>query len=255
MIEQKTDTLPMGEYYVTYKEKEKQGVHVYYTIEYFRLNPKTGLKEKSFELKPFIQLNERMGNVAEPATEHFLTKDIYTHITYAELDNNAKENAGDEYQAPKTQQLAIGDTFVTSNSFVILEGLNKDLDREKYHLHPTDLAVAAQLRIEDINRKNYRSEPIFLIRDLMIYTQDSYLDELGLKFTFNKIDPSTGKIDLSVSEKKENKRDFVIMKAIIFPGINILWLGCILMIIGSLMAVRKMLRKNRRNNSAENTAS
>lgn len=256
MIEQKTDTLPMGEYFVTYKEKDKQGVHVYYTIEYFKLNPVTGIKEKAFELKPFIQLNDRMGNVAEPATRHFLSKDIYTHITYAELDNSKKEpQADDDFQAPKNQQLAIGDTFVTSNSFVILEGLNKDLDREKLHLHETDLAVAAQLRIEDVNRKIYHSEPIFLIRELAVYTQDSYLEELGLKFAFNKIDPSTGKIDLSISEKKTNKRDFVIMKAIIFPGINILWLGCFMMILGSLMTLRKRIRQNRAARSAEKTVS
>ena len=197
-----------------------------------------------------------MGNVAEPATRHFLSKDIYTHITYAELDNSKKEpQADDEFQAPKNQQLAIGDTFVTSNSFVILEGLNKDLDREKLHLHETDLAVAAQLRIEDVNRKIYHSEPIFLIRELAVYTQDSYLEELGLKFAFNKIDPSTGKIDLSISEKKTNKRDFVIMKAIIFPGINILWLGCFMMILGSLMTLRKRIRQNRAARSAEKTVS
>lgn len=141
--------------------------------------------------------------------------------------------------------MAIGDTFVTSNSFVILEGLNKDLDKEKYHLEANDLAVAAQLRIEDVNRNIYRSEPIFLIRDMAIYTQDAFLDEMGLKFTFDKIDPNTGKITLSVSEKKANKKDFVIMKAIIFPGINILWMGCFLMIIGSLMALRKRIRKNK----------
>ncbi|MBK7850980.1 MAG: hypothetical protein IPJ66_07525 [Bacteroidetes bacterium] len=80
---------------------------------------------------------------------------------------------------------------------------------------------------------------------MAIYTQDAFLDEMGLKFTFDKIDPNTGKITLSVSEKKTNKKDFVIMKAIIFPGINILWLGCFLMIIGSLMALRKRIRKNK----------
>lgn len=245
MIEQKSDTLPMGNYYVTYQKSEKEGVHVYYTIEYFQVNAQTGKKEKAFELRPFIQLNERMGNVAEPATKHFLTKDIYTHITYAELENTKKPDGESDYQAAKEQQLAIGDTFVTSNSFVILEGLNKDLDKEKYHLEANDLAVAAQLRIEDVNRKIYRSEPVFLIRDMAIYTQDAFLDEMGLKFTFDKIDPNTGKITLSVSEKKANKKDFVIMKAIIFPGINILWMGCFLMIIGSLMALRKRIRKNK----------
>ncbi|MFN8165205.1 MAG: hypothetical protein U0X76_03285 [Bacteroidia bacterium] len=131
--------------------------------------------------------------------------------------------------------------LVTSNSFVILKELNKTPDREKYHLNQNDLAVTAVLSIEDINRKIYTAEPLFVIRDLNIFTLDDYVPDLGLRFTFDKIDPATGKIELKVAERKSNKKDFVIMKAIIFPGINILWIGCLLMIIGSFVAIRKRI--------------
>jgi cytochrome c biogenesis factor len=40
------------------------------------------------------------------------------------------------------------------------------------------------------------------------------------------------------------------MKAIIFPGINILWTGCILMAIGTAMAVYQRIRKKGRKNEA-----
>src|SRR5205807_8345338 len=50
MIEQRTDTLPMGNYYVVYKGKEQQGVNIHYTIEYFKENKTTDEKEKAFEL-------------------------------------------------------------------------------------------------------------------------------------------------------------------------------------------------------------
>ena len=243
LIEQQTDTLPMGRYYVTYKGKEQIGVNVYYTIEYFELNPSTGKKEKAFELKPVYQLNERMGNVSEPSTRHFLTKDIYTHLTYVDLNNIESQAEPGEYQIAKTQTIAIGDTFMTSNSFVIFEGFNKDIDRSEFGLHDSDLAVGARLRIEDMNRNHYTSQPVFIIKNYNSYSKESVLDSLGLKFSFSKIDPVTGKIDLLVSEKKSNHRDFIIMKAVIFPGINILWTGCFLMIIGSIMAIRKRVRK------------
>ena len=240
MIEAMNDTLPMGEYYVSYSGREQKGVNVHFNINYFKQNPATGQKELQFTLQPLVQLNERMGNVAEPATKHFLTKDIYTHITFAELaDKN--ETSDSDYQAPKARMLAVGDTFVTSNSFVILKELNKTPDREKYHLNQNDLAVTAVLSIEDINRKIYTAEPLFVIRDLNIFTLDDYVPDLGLRFTFDKIDPATGKIELKVAERKSNKKDFVIMKAIIFPGINILWIGCLLMIIGSFVAIRKRI--------------
>ena len=89
MLEQGLDTLPMGPYYVTYTGKEQEGIHVYYKIGYFTQD-ETGQKQQAFELRPFVQLNERMGNVAEPATKHFLTRDIYTHITYAELEKKVR---------------------------------------------------------------------------------------------------------------------------------------------------------------------
>ena len=251
MIEQKVDTLPMGNYYVTYAGRERKGVNVFFNIEYFKINPANGNKEKQFVLQPFVQINERRGNVAEPATEHFLTRDIYTHITYAEIEKtDGQHSEGDheeDYQMPKKQNLAIGDTFITSNSFVILKGLNKNIDRKELNLKDSDIVVGADLEIQDINKKIYTSQPIFMIHDFSVYTKDAVLTELGLKFNFEKIDPATGKIELSVAEKKSNKSDFVIMKAIIFPGINILWTGCILMIIGSVVAIRKRIKQNKKS--------
>ncbi len=241
LIEYRNDTLPMGDYHVTYSAKEQIGVNVYYTIEYFKVNPQTGKKEKAFDLKPFIQLNERMGNVAEPATKHFLGKDIYTHITYAELDKPSGEKANEDYLEPTQKSISIGDTIDSSNSFIILEGLNRNVDKESLHLEDKDIAVGATLKIIDVNNKIYSAEPIFLIRDFSIYNQDAEIPELGLKISFDKIDPATGKIELSVFEKKSNKRNFIIMKAIIFPGINILWIGCLLMMIGTFIAIRKRI--------------
>ncbi|MFM2206257.1 MAG: hypothetical protein RL213_232 [Bacteroidota bacterium] len=241
MIELGTDTLPMGDYLVTFSGKEKEGYHIYYNIDYFTVDERTGAKEKAFRLRPFVQLNERMGNVAEPATKHFLAKDIYTHVTYAETEGRKTDTS--EYQPAKEHELAIGDTFFTSNSYVILQGLKKDLDKERYHLGANDVAVSAVLLVEDLNRTRHTVEPVFLIRDLSIYTLPETVDELGLKFEFDKVDPQTGKIRIMHSEKKSNKKEFIIMKAIVFPGINILWTGCLLMIIGSVMAIRQRISK------------
>jgi cytochrome c-type biogenesis protein CcmF len=242
MIEAQTDTLPMGEYFVTYSGKEKDINNIYYNIDYFKVNDRTGIKEKAFRLQPLVQLNERMGNVAEPSTKHFWNKDIYTHVTYAEVES-ANDTAG--YQKAKDHLIAIGDTFFTSNSYVILTGLDKNLDRAKYHLEEKDVAVAAQLTIEDLNKKRYQVNPVFLIHDFSIFTQPSEVPELGLMLEFNKIDPQSGKVQISSAEKKSNKKEFIIMKAIIFPWINILWIGCLLMIIGSILAIRQRLSNNR----------
>jgi cytochrome c-type biogenesis protein CcmF len=234
------DTLAMGEYYVTYKGKEKEGFNQYYEVEYLKANHKAGGFSKEFSLKPFIQLNERMGNVSEPATRHFLHKDIYTHVTYAEMDN---KNQVDEkgYKEPKKHLLAVGDTIVLSNSLFTLLEIDKAVDKKSNALTESDIALGLKIKVTDINKKDYLIEPLFIIRGNEKITVPAELDKLGLKFDFTSIDTQANKFEVNLSEKKSNSREFIIMKALIFPGINILWIGCIMMFIGTWIAIRKQI--------------
>jgi len=237
------DTLAMGNYYVTYSNKHKEGVNIYYTIDYYKANHQTGKMELAFSLKPIVQTNPSMGNVSEPATKHFIDKDIYTHITYAELEEDNKENTADAYKKPAEHKIKVGDTLSTSNSLVVFTALNKEVDKKALLLNDEDIAVEAQLTIIDINKKVRIASPVFIIKGQTPYSKDAEVADLGLKFTFSNILPDENKITLNVAEKKNNSRDFVIMKAIIFPQINILWLGCVFMIIGTLIAIRKRFKQ------------
>jgi cytochrome c-type biogenesis protein CcmF len=244
----KGDTLQMANYFITYSGKEQKGVNVYYNIDYLRPDFETGKLHHEFTLKPTVQLNPRMGNVSEPDTRHFLTRDIYTHVTYADLESLEKPETSREYLEPVVHTVAIGDTISASNALILVTGLSQNLDRESMGLKENDIAVGAELKIMDVNKKIYNLTPVFTIRDRSVFAKELPVEELGLKIAFRKIDPETGKIDIAVSERKDNKREFIIMKAIIFPYINILWTGCILLVVGSLMAIRKRFRDNRRLN-------
>lgn len=235
------DTLPMGNYFVTYKGKKRQGVNVYYEIEYFTRNQNTLRLEKIFSLKPVVQLNDKMGNVAEPDTKHFLTEDIYTHIVYADLED--AKHPESQYKIT-TKSITVGDTIMTNNCFVILTAINKNVDTTSMNLSKTDIAVGATLQIIDMQKKEYTAEPIYVLKDNIVYGKEAVIDTLGLKFIFNKITPETGKIDIVTAEDRANIRDFVIMKAIVFPYINLLWLGAVLFIIGSVLAIRKRIKKS-----------
>ena len=237
------DTLAMGEYYVIYTGKHKEGVNIYYSIDYYKANHEKGKLEKQFSLTPIVQINPRMGNVSEPATKRFIDKDIYTHITYAEMEDDNKENSEDAYKQPSEHKIKVGDTLSTSNSLVILTALNKDVDKKALLLNEEDIAVEAQLTIIDVNKKVRSANPVFIIKGQTPFSKDVTVADLGLKFSFANIIPDENKIALNIYEKKSNSKDFVIMKAIIFPGINILWTGCILMIIGSLVTIRKRFKK------------
>jgi len=238
------DTLNMGNYFVTYTGKSKEGINIYFNVDYLSKDA-SGKFKKEFTLRPLVQTNPRMGNVAEPDTRHFLTRDIYTHVTYADLEvddskNNNKEN---EYLPAKTNVIAVGDTIFASNSFIILDSLDLHVDREKYKLAEKDIAVGAQFKVLDINKKQYFLNPLYVIRNNMVQPVEANLDALGLKLMFWKINPENGKIEIALSEKKSNKKDFIVMEAIIFPFINTLWTGCIVMIIGTILAIRQRIKR------------
>lgn len=240
----KGDTLPMGGYLVSYKGKEKAGVNIYYNIDYYK--QQTGGKvTKEFTLRPVIQTNPRMGNVSEPDTRHYLDKDIYTHITYANLDDlEDGHQHEDQYKKPVTKTVSIGDTISTSNSLIVVRGINKELSASQLgELANADIAISAVLNIIDINKKEHIAQPIMAIKGNMIYSKEALVEELGLKLIFEKINPDNGKLDLVIAEKKSNAKEFIIMKAIVFPYINLLWLGAVLLIIGTLLAIRKRLQQ------------
>jgi cytochrome c-type biogenesis protein CcmF len=242
---QRNDTVQMGDYFITYKGTEKEGVNIFYNVDYFKKDEKGNFYD-DFTLRPTIQINPRMGNVAEPDTRHFLTKDIYTHITYADLDNAGEhKNASEEYKEPHNNNISVGDTFFTTNSIVVLEKLNTAIDKEKFNISKAQIAAGAVLKIYDVSGKVSEAMPIYYITDSIENTIEATVEELGLRFAFWQVNPSTGKIDISVSEKAADKKDFIVMKAIVFPYINILWTGCLIMIIGTILAIRHRLKKNK----------
>ncbi len=240
------DTVKMGAYSVTYKGSRKEGINQYYDVEYLEKD-ESGKYTSAFILSPRLQLNARMGNVAEPDTRHFLTEDIYTHITYADLETAKNEDQKVKvggYQEPHNNSIAIGDTFFTSNSIVVLEKLIKSLDKAKLGIPDAEIAVGAGLKVFDVFGKVMEVMPVYYITGTTPGTLEATLDELGLRFAFWKINPETGKVDIAVSEKKQEKKEFIVMKAIVFPYINVLWMGCLIMIIGTVMAVRKRLKRS-----------
>ncbi|MDF2436295.1 MAG: cytochrome biosis protein [Bacteroidota bacterium] len=238
------DTLPMGNYFVTFKGRRQEGINVHFDVDYFTKTNNTYTKE--FTLSPLFQINPRMGNVPEPDTRHFMTFDIYTHVTYALIESPkaSMEKSNDEYTAAKNVTMKTGDTVFSSNAIIILDSLSTNFDKTKYNIGNEDIAVMAHFRVLDIIKK-YQANPIFVIHENSIQPIASKVDELGLQFMFWKINPEDGKIEISVQEKKSNIKDFIVMQAMIFPYINILWMGCIIMALGTFMAILERIRKTK----------
>jgi cytochrome c-type biogenesis protein CcmF len=234
----------MGPYYVAFKGKTQEGLNHYFQVDYFSKQENGKLKFE-FVLKPFVQTNPKMGNAAEPDTRHYWNKDVYTHITYADLSQlKGEEESSQDYKNTTNHSIATGDTIFTANSIVILEALFKDVKKEQFNLSDSDIAVGAKIRVIDVKSQVRYAYPIFVISGNLTNSISSKIDTLGLKFDFTGLDPETGKVDIVVAEKEDAASKFIVMKAIIFPYINLLWMGCLIMIIGTMMAVVGRLMKN-----------
>ena len=218
------------------------GINVNFKVDYFF---KTGNSYvKQFELFPHIQLNKRMGNAAEPDTRHFLTYDVYTHISYAADLNVRQAKADTGYAEPQNNVIHLHDSLFASNSIIVLDSLKTNISKEEYTKNDSSIWVTAVLRAIDIHKNiRYVYPKYHLQKDKILSVSDS-IPALGLRFTFWKINPDNGSVEIFLSERKTNEKDFIVMEAYMFPYINVLWLGCILMVIGTAMAVWQRIRVN-----------
>lgn len=241
----KGDTLPIGNYLVTYKGKERKGIDVFFNMDYFTKD-KEGKLVKAFELSPMVQDNPRMGQASNPDTKHFIGSDIYTHITYADLADNieAKANA---YKVPTNFVGHMHDTIFADNAIIKIDSITTNLTEQQYSENDSLLIVTAVLKATDVNGKVYRATPKYILKNNNVLPDEFELEELGLKFIFWKINPQEGSVEIQMSEKVNNTKEFVVLEAYMFPFINVLWLGCLIMIIGTIVAIIERSRKNKLN--------
>ena len=103
---------------------------------------------------------------------------------------------------------------------------------------PNDAAVRARVRVLDKNGEHILS-PIFIIKDRMVGRQAETSDELGIRIQLNEINPQTGKFTFAVNR---TQRDYIVMKALEKPLINLLWIGSLIVVLGFLIATIRRYR-------------
>ncbi len=231
----------MGRYTVTYVSDTTVAPNTFYKLNFKVIDEKTGNIKENFDLNPHVQVNEKMGLIASPDTKHYLTTDIYTHITSAP---DKQEQHGDHeghseeenYKAPRIVNVRTGDTLHTSSGIVTVKNLNPGPVAKDLVLSSSDVAVGLPLEI-DLNGKIYKTEPIFLVKGKNTFDFARTIDDLGLRFRFTKVLPEQQRAELQVFEKPQQAKDWVVFKSIEFPFINLYWLGLIVMVIGFLISI------------------
>lgn len=235
------DTLPMGPYLVAYKGKRKEGINYMFDVEYFKLG-KDNKPEYEFTLSPRVQDNPRMGRSPEPDTKHYLNRDVYTHVTYGVMEMDTTKTFLNGYSDAKNYVGHVGDTIIASNALVVIDSIRANKTQEEYLKNDSTLIVTAVLKAITSQSKIYYAHPEYIIKNNVVIPKEDTISALGLKFVFWKINPQEGSVEITLSEKNSNTKDFIVMEAYLFPHINILWIGCIIMAIGTGIAVRERLK-------------
>lgn len=235
------DTLPMGPYLVTYKGKRKEGINYMFDVDYFKFG-KENKPEYEFTLSPRVQDNPRMGRSPEPDTKHYLNRDVYTHVTYGVMEMDTSKAFLNGYSDAKNYVGHVGDTIIASNALVVIDSIRANKTQEEYLKNDSTLIVTAVLKAITSQSKIYYANPEYIIKNNVVIPKEDTISALGLKFVFWKINPQEGSVEITLSEKNSNTKDFIVMEAYLFPHINILWVGCIIMAIGTGIAVRERLK-------------
>ncbi len=240
----KNTPVTMGKYQVTYVGDSIAPPNHYFKVQYKRFD-ESGKVVEEFTLKPNAQANRKMGLISSPDTRHYLFSDIYTHvnmanaITYdetAEAEGHEGEDDDSKYEAPLVYEVAVGDTLPFREGYALLKSINRINKVKSIELNEKDVAVEAAIEVVS-NGKKYDAKPIYLIKSNNVFDFASKVEDLGVKFRFTKIVPEKNTVEVTLYQLPPGERKYIVMRAIQFPYINLLWAGTIIMVIGTLMAI------------------
>ena len=244
----KDRAVQLKEYYVVYSNRVTNGAETSYQVDFYQDGQK---KDKLFSLSPTIKQNEKMGAVFNPSTHNFIGKDVFTYVSHAELvgdDNLIAANNDNSTNADiPTETMNLLNFTLVSKQTIGLKGQLKfgsnTITLDSIWLNLKDKAyknvdIMARLNVAHPTLGNRKVTCIFIKRGDMYFNQDAIIPQFGMGLRFEMTSDKKNNIELGVYEQKP---DFIVLKAIVFPWMNILWLGALIMFTGFILSLYKRL--------------
>jgi cytochrome c-type biogenesis protein CcmF len=167
----------------------------------------------------------------------------YYRVNYKVIDQKTGQTTEEFDLYPNAQQnakmrqiIASPDSIRVRDAIIREKSVNRQAKIQNIPLSKGDLSVALNLEVLAGN-KTYQVEPAFLIKGNNSYDFGKTIDELGMKLRFTNILPKEDKLELSIYQKPKAEKNWIVMKAIMFPYINLFWAGAIIMTIGFLLSI------------------
>ncbi|MFD2784798.1 cytochrome c biogenesis protein CcsA [Hymenobacter rubripertinctus] len=223
----------------------KRGDELYYkagdTLEilpentYYRVEYQDRKTKEKFVLYPRAQVNEQMGGLlASPDIKKFADHDIYSHISAVPPIDKEKD-----WSEVQEYVLSVGDTIVLNDYIAVFRGVEPAHQTAGLGLNKDDLAIQGDFLVYG-EKKQYHVHPMFVVRNRLIGRVPDEVEDLGLRLSFLNVDTQQSKFTFGVST---TQKDYIILKAVEKPFINLLWSGTLLMALGFGMALYKRRRE------------
>jgi cytochrome c-type biogenesis protein CcmF len=224
----KTD---MGKYYATYLNNDS--VNATGNITYFQVKFEDKKTGETFNLWPNLIKNTKgMENFSNnPDKQHYFDRDIFTYISYANILDKQKDTSG-----YKSFPVALHDTVYYSRGMAILDSVLINPSTGKYHFTSTDTALLAKVRVISRDSQEYTLAPLMYVKNNMIYRVADTLFAQNLAVELGSV-VNNKKIQLLIKESSDLV-PFVSLKVYMFPQINLVWIGVLIMMTGFIMSIR-----------------
>ncbi|MEM9339629.1 MAG: cytochrome c biogenesis protein CcsA [Bacteroidota bacterium] len=183
---------------------------------------------KTYFMLPRVQNNPTMGVIASPDIQHFLTHDIYTHVT------NYPNPEKITWKDTVSFVLSPGQLFEYQGLEFSFSNVQRVNEVPGVATSTRDLNIEATLSITSPYEK-YEARPLFQIKESShIRLYPSQIPALGFNVLLAGIEPEK---DLYTFTVVSSQRDWITIQSVRFPLINLVWLGFMILSCGIGFAI------------------
>ena len=225
----------MADYEVTYLNDSvgNETGRRFYHLLFQRKDAASKEVKETFTLSPDVYIMKNNNMSSNPDTKNYLTHDVFTYVSYV-LNPENKTDTG----SFKIYEVAEGDTIFYSKGYMVYDKAIKNSESNKFNIKATGPSVIAEMAITANDSSRYKATPMIFVDSLGINQVDDTVYAQNLFVKFAGVNPQLNKIKIGIKES-ESMIDFVTIKAYIFPYINLVWIGLIVMAIGLIMSMVK----------------
>ncbi len=226
----------MGKYMVTYTRDTINEVN---HKQYFEVNFKSKAGNENFNIYPDVLHNTKgqEGFAPNPDSKHYFNKDIFVYVT------SWLAKPKEDTTTFRKSIVKAGDTTFYSNGIIILNKIDVNKADVKGAL-PGETTMTLDMLVIGKNGSRYGAYPgVAIQNDSNMRSLPDTVVAQNLVLQFNRIaDAKDGSFEIGIKESAD-LTDLLTLKVLQFPFINVLWIGVIVMVIGTFISIAKYVGK------------